>query len=266
MAKGGARLGGAGRPGTAGSDDGPLVTVERDGDVAVVRLNRPTKHNALSTALEAALLEAITGPAVAASRAVVLAGNGRSFCAGADVTEIRELDAEGVLAYYRASGRVYEVLAGLAQPSVAALHGYCLGGGLELALAATLRVADDTARLGFPEVGLGILPSSGGTTRVVQACGPLRAREVLLLRRRYDAGQAAQLGLVTEVVPGGQALARATELANDLAALPAAAVEVVRQAVDVAAQAPSAASLLVERLAYAALTTTTAARSAQQAF
>jgi enoyl-CoA hydratase/carnithine racemase len=246
--------------------DHPLVTLERDADVAVVRLNRPAKHNALSTALEAALLDALTGQEVAASRAVVLAGNGPSFCAGADVTEIRDLDAEAVLAYYRASGQVYEVLAGLAQPSVAALHGYCLGGGLELALAATLRVADGTARLGFPEVGLGILPSSGGTTRVVQACGPLQAREVLLLQRRYDAEHAARLGLVTEVAADGEALPRAVELAKELASLPPAAVGIIRQAVDVAAQSPSAASLLVERLAYAALVTTQAARSAQHAF
>jgi enoyl-CoA hydratase/carnithine racemase len=241
-----------------------LVEVGRDGDVAVLRLNRPDKHNALSTRVEAALLDALAGNEVTSSGAVVLAGNGPSFCAGADVTELRHMDAEAILEYYRASGRVYEVLAAMPCPTVAALHGYCLGGGLELALAATFRVADTTATLAFPEVALGILPSSGGTTRVVRACGPLRARELLLLGRRIDAARALQLGLVTESVPAGTAVPRAIELARELAELPAATVDLVMQVIDVAAQAPAAASLLVERLAYAVLNSTSAARNRQE--
>lgn len=233
-------------------------------EVAVVHLKRPAKHNALSIAMEAALLEALGSAEVRGSSAVVLAGRGPSFSAGADLTEVRTMDAEAILAYYRGSGRVYEEVAALRQPSVAALHGHCLGGGLELALAATFRVADLSARLGFPEVALGILPSSGGTTRIVQACGPLRAREIVLLGRRLDAPAALSLGLVTETVPQGQALPRAVELARELAALPASAVEVVRQAIDVAGQAPTVASLLVERLAYATLHATTVVRARQK--
>jgi enoyl-CoA hydratase/carnithine racemase len=243
-----------------------LVSVDLDGEVAVVRLDRPAKHNALSVALETDLLAAVRSPAVQQARAVVLAGNGPSFCAGADVTEVRTMTTEAILAYYRASGRVYEAVAGLSVPSVAALHGHCLGGGLELALAATFRVADGTASLGFPEVGLGILPSSGGTTRVVQACGPVRARELLLLGRRVGAERAAEVGLVTEVVPDGDAVAAALRLAQELAALPAAAVEVALAAVDVAVQSPTAAALLVERLGYAALNSTAEAVRRQGRF
>ena len=243
-----------------------LVEVSRDGAVAVLRLNRPEKHNALSTAVEAELLDALGSPEVTDSAAVVLTGNGRSFCAGADVTEIREMGTDAILAYYRASGRVYETLAGLPRPSVAAVHGYCLGGGFELALAADFRVADGTARFGFPEVGLGILPSSGGTLRVVRACGPVLARELLLIGDRFDASRARTLGLVTEVVDDGAALDRALELAHQLAELPAAAVEVVTQTIDAVAEAPAAAALLVERLAYAALNATAEATARQAAF
>lgn len=242
-----------------------LVRVLRDGDVAMLTLDRPAKHNALSSALESDLLAAVTD-GLDGARAVVLTGAGRSFCAGADVTEIRQMGTEAVLAYYRTSGQVYERIAALAVPTVAAVHGYCLGGGFELALAATFRVADTTATFGFPEVSLGILPSSGGTTRVVQACGPLRARELLLLGRRLDASQALTLGLVTELVAAGEAPAGALRLARELAGLPAAAVEVVLAAVDVAAQSPAAASLLVERLGYAALNSTAEAARRQQRF
>jgi enoyl-CoA hydratase/carnithine racemase len=243
-----------------------LVEVVRNGELAVLRLNRPDKHNALSMAVEAELLAALTSPEVTASAAVVLTGNGPSFCAGADVTEIRELSTDAILAYYRASGRVYEAVAGLRQPTVSAIHGYCLGGGFELALATDFRIADPTARFGFPEVGLGILASSGGTMRVVRACGPVRARELLLLGRRMPAEQVHALGLITEVAAEGGALDRALELAGELAALPAAAVEVVTQAIDAAAEAPAATALLVERLAYAALNATADAAERQSRF
>jgi enoyl-CoA hydratase/carnithine racemase len=243
-----------------------LVELQRDGDLAVLRLNRPDKHNALSVAAETELLAALSSPEVAGSAAVLLTGNGKSFCAGADVTEIREMGAEAILAYYRASGRVYQAIAGLRQPTVSAIHGYCLGGGFELALATDFRVADPDSRFGFPEVGLGILPSSGGTLRVVRACGPVRARELLLLGRRMTAEQVLGLGLLTEVAAPGEALRAATELARELAALPAVAVEVVTQAIQATAKAPAAAALLIERLAYAALNATGEAAARQASF
>lgn len=230
-----------------------LVEIERDGPVALLRLNRPAKLNALSSELESALLAALADPTVQTSSAVVLAGAGRAFSAGADLTEVRSMAADAVLEYYRASGRVYEALAGLAQPTVAALHGYCLGGGFELALAADFRVADDTAVLGFPEVGLGILPSSGGTLRVVRALGPLRARELILLGRRLDARAAAELGLLTEVVAAGAAPARATELAAQLAGLAPEALQLAGRVIDAVPESSAAAALLAEQLAYATL-------------
>jgi enoyl-CoA hydratase/carnithine racemase len=229
------------------------VDVEcRDG-IAVLTLRREDKLNAFDTALEQALLDALDTAGVTTSRAVVLAGAGRAFSAGADVTGIHGLDAAAVAAYYRGSGRVYEAVAALPQPTVSAIHGYCLGAGLELALATDIRIADDTAVVGLPELGLGIVPSSGGVTRLVRMLGTARAREVVLLGRRLDAAEAYRLGMLTEVTPGGLALDRAVEVATTLAALPQPAVSWARQAIDAAAESSTAAALLVERLAYAAL-------------
>lgn len=230
-----------------------LVEVEPHGDVAVLRLNRPEKLNALSVAMEADLLSALDSPTVSGSRALVIAGSGRAFSAGADLSEVREMDAASILAYYRGSGRVYEAVAAMPQPTLSAIHGHCLGGGFELALATDFRIADETASFGCPEVKLGIVPSSGGLLRLVRSCGPARARELVLLGRRLGADEAAAMGLVTEVAPAGEAGERALELARELAALPPAALEVAKRTIDVVTESSAAATLLIERLAYATL-------------
>jgi enoyl-CoA hydratase/carnithine racemase len=239
-----------------------MIGVERDGPVCIVRLQREEKLNALSTALERELKDALAGEDVRSSRSVVLTGSGRAFSAGADVTEFADRTPEAVLAYYRETGDVYEQVAALPQPTLSAIHGYCLGGGLELALATDFRIADETAVLGFPEVSIGILPSSGGTFRATRLLGPARAKELILLRPRVPAADALAAGLVTEVVPAGKALERAVELAHALAELPAAAAAVAKQAVDAAAESSRETALLVERLAYGLLAQTEDARGA----
>lgn len=246
--------------------ESPLVQVTRQGEVCVLTLDRPAKLNALSTAVERDLGQALAGEAVRTSGAVVLAGAGRAFSAGADVTEFGGRDPAAIAAYYRESGAVYEQLAVLPQPTFAAIHGYCLGGGLELALAADFRVADQTAVFGLPEVSIGILPSSGGTHRLVRLLGTARAKELALLNGRLDAEEALSRGLVTEVVPAGQALTRALELAAGLAALPRLAVAVTKQAIDAMAESSREAGLLVERLAYTALAQTGEAQAAVDTF
>jgi len=237
-----------------------VLGVERHGEVCILRFERPEKLNALSSALERALGEALDGPDVADSAAVVFTGSGRAFSAGADVSELAERDPEAIARYYRESGGVYERIAALEQPTLSAIHGYCLGGGLELALATDFRVADETAMLGFPEVGIGILPSSGGTVRAARLLGPARAKELILLGGRVDARRALELGLVTEVVAAGAALDRALELAQALAALPRLAVSVAKQAIDAAPESSREAGILLERLAYGLLAQTAAAR------
>jgi enoyl-CoA hydratase/carnithine racemase len=243
-----------------------LVETRREGAVCVVQLRREEKLNALSSAVERALGEALAGDEVRESACVVVTGSGRAFSAGADITEFRDRDAEAVLRYYRETGGVYEQLAALPQPTIAAIHGYCLGGGLELALATDFRVADEAAVFGFPEVGLGILPSSGGTTRAAKLLGPARAKELILLGGRRSAQEALSIGLVTEVVAEGAALDRALELGGALAALSPVAVAVIKQAIDAAPEASREASLLIERLAYGLLAQTDAAREAAEGF
>ena len=229
------------------------VEIRRSGGTAVLTLRREAKLNALSTHLERELMRALDDKAVTTSRAVLLTGGDRVFSAGADTGELREMTPEAIAAYYRDSGAVYEKVAALPQPTVSAIAGYCLGGGLELALATDFRVADPTAVFGLPEVSIGILPSSGGTYRTVRAVGPARARELVLRGRRLTAEQALSWGLLTEVCAPGEHLAAAGRIADELAALPPLAVAVTKRVIDAAADASRESSLLLEQLAYASL-------------
>ena len=243
-----------------------VVEIEREGEVAIIRLNRPEKLNAISSEVERALHEALASDEVRSSGAVILAGEGRAFSAGADISEFEGRSPEDVLGYYHETGGVYEELAALPLATIAAIHGYCLGGGVELALALDFRIADETAVFGFPEVSLGILASSGGLHRVTRLLGPARAKELFLLSERFGADDARRAGIVTEVVMEGKALDRALEVAARLAALPREAVAVTKQAIDAAGTAPREAALLIERLAYAALSQTRAAQDAASGF
>ena len=243
-----------------------LPEIRRAGAVCVVTFQRPEKLNAISTAVERALLEALEGPEARTSRCIVFAGSERAFSAGADLLEERDEGTAGIDAYYRDTGDVYERIASLPQPTFSAISGWCLGAGFELALATDFRVADDTAVFGLPEVELGIVPSSGGTYRLVRAVGPARAKELLLLRPRVDAAEALRLGVVTEVVPEGEALGRTLELAAQVAELPPLAAAAAKQAANAIAESTRESGILLERLAYAALAQTDEAKAAGQAF
>lgn len=231
-----------------------LVILEREGSVATVFLNRPEKLNALSTEVESALDDALEDSEVTTSRAIVFAGTGRAFSAGADLGDVSSVRPEEVLAYYRTTGAVHEKIAALGKPTVTAIHGYCLGGGFELALATDVRVAETSAVLGFPELEVGIVPGSGGILRVTRMVGTAAAREVLMASR-LEVTRAAELGLVSEVVAEGSALARAREVARRLAELPPVGFEVLKRAIDAAAESPASAVLLVEQLAYGMMST-----------
>jgi enoyl-CoA hydratase/carnithine racemase len=244
----------------------PLVETGPVGRVCVLTLRRPEKLNALSTAVERELQEALVGQAVAEARCVVLTGAGRAFSAGADVTQFRERDPAAIAAYYRETGDVYERLAALPQPTISAIHGYCLGGALELALATDFRVADETAQLGFPEASLGLACGSGGIHRLARLVGAGRAKELLLLRSRFSAAEALAFGVVTEVVPEGKALDRALELAEQLAELPPLAVTTIKQLADVMPEASREAGILLERIGYGMLAQTPEAQGAAESF
>ena len=242
------------------------VDVRREGATCVLTLSRPDKLNALSSALEHDLLTALGSAEMDGARAVLVTGSGRAFSAGADVNEMRDADPASIAEYYRETGDVYERIAALPQPTVSAISGYCLGGGFELALATDFRIADETAVFGLPEVALGIIPSSGGTHRLVRAVGPARAKELMLLRDRIDARDAHSLGLVTEVVPEGEALARGLAVSARLAELPPLAVSLAKEAADRMGESSREAGIMIERLAYAVLAQTEEAQDAMREF
>jgi len=226
------------------------VALEQPADgICLIRLQRPAKLNALSEQLIQEFMAVVHGPEVRACRAIVLAGAGRAFCAGADLTEFRDPSPEETARYYRGPGQIWEVLPSLPQPSIAAIHGYAIGGGAELALSADLRVADETAVLGFPEVSLGILPSAGGMTRLVRLVGVGRAKELILLGERFGAQRALELGLVTRVVAAGDAEAAAIDMARLLAGQPQLALQVTKSLIDRSDDVPLAASIELEKLA-----------------
>jgi enoyl-CoA hydratase/carnithine racemase len=245
---------------------GDLIGVRQEEHVTVLTLQREEKLNALSNAMEKELLAALASDAVRESHCVVFVGAGKAFSAGADITEFQDADPVSIANYYATTGDVYERVAALPVPTIAAIHGWCLGGGLEFALAADFRIADETATFGLPEVQLGILPSSGGTHRLVRMLGPSKAKELMLLGHQFDAQEAHRLGLVMEVVQAGKALDRALEVAQELAALPPLAVQTTKRAADVMAESSREAGMLIERLAYAALAQTPEAQGAVEDF
>jgi enoyl-CoA hydratase len=214
-----------------------FVTVERRPDgVAVVRLDRP-RMNALSTALLGQLEGAAAGLTSEPAGAVVVWGGERIFAAGADVGEFT--DPEAGRPTPERAGRIgaafrsaLDAVAAIPSPTVAAVAGYALGGGCELALACDLRVASDAARLGQPEILLGIIPGGGGTQRLARLVGPSRAKDLILSGRQVPADEALRIGLVDRVVPAAELLDAALALAGSLAAGPAVAMRLAKQAID----------------------------------
>lgn len=239
-----------------------LIEVRRDGQTCIVTLRRERKLNAISGELERELCAALEAPELAEAACVVLTGGPGIFSAGADLNEMRGLDPASIVSYYRGTGDFAERVADLPQPTFSAISGYCLGGGLELALATDFRIADRTAVFGLPEVGLGILPSSGGTHRLVQMLGPARAKEIILLRDRVSAKEAYRIGLITELVDEGEALSRALALAEFVSGHPQLAVGVTKRVVDSMSDGGRAAGLELERLAYGLLAQTSEADEA----
>jgi enoyl-CoA hydratase/carnithine racemase len=231
-----------------------LVAVRTDGPACVVTLTRPAKLNAISNAMERELCDVLASDQLRAAPVVVFTGGPDVFSAGADVTEMRDQDPAAIIGYYRGTGDFAERIADLPQPTLSAISGWCLGGGLELALATDFRIAHPDVVFGLPEVEIGIVPSSGGTHRLVRLLGPARAKELILLRDRVDAAEALRLGLITELAH--DPLHRSLQLAQRLASLPPLAVQLNKDIVDRMADAPRGAALGLERLAYGLLSQT----------
>jgi enoyl-CoA hydratase/carnithine racemase len=210
----------------------PVTCTVDDSGVAVLTLdNPPLNLNTLST-IDHLLTVCATLSADDNVRVVVVTGAGdRAFCAGSDISEFADVRDQVVPKKLRRENAAFTAIEELPQPVIAALNGVALGGGAEIALACDLRVIDESARIGFPEVALGVFPGSGGVFRLPRIVGAAHAYELLYTGQPVDAETALRIGLVNRIAPTGQALATALDWARDLAAKPALALSLIRAGV-----------------------------------
>jgi enoyl-CoA hydratase len=225
------------------------VLLERTGRVGVVLMNRPKQLNALSGELMGAVVSALQelddDPEI---RAIVLGGGERAFAAGADITELAE--GTPVTLYENRRLDQWDTIRGLRTPVVAAVSGYCLGGGCELAMVCDLIVASETAKFGQPEINLGVLPGAGGTQRLTRAVGKAIAMDMILTGRMLGAREALGLGLVARVVAREAWLDEAKRAAREIAAKGPIAVRLAKEAIDQAFEAPLSVGVDFERRAF----------------
>ena len=228
---------------TASTPD--LVRVEREGAVALLTLNRPDKRNALDLAMRAAIADAFRAQdADATVQAIVITGGEGIFAAGADLNLLVDKGAQDVADLDL--GQYWAPVAGCRKPVIAVVSGFALGAGCELALMADFIVADMTARLGQPELAVGIMPGAGGTQRLVRAVGRQVASLMLLTGEPLTGERAFQLGLVAELVEPAQLRLRAMELARKAARMPPKAVQATRRVLRQGADLPLDAALALE--------------------
>ena len=225
-----------------------LVLSERDGPVAVVTLNRPDALNALSDELMEQLVSTLQDlDRDDEVRCIVLGGNDKAFAAGADIGELARSSAIDL--YYQRRIERWDAIRGLWTPLVAAVSGYCLGGGCELALACDLIVASESAKFGQPETGLGIIPGAGGTQLLTRAVGKALAMDVILSGRRLSAREALQAGLVARVVAKEAWLSEAKRVAHDIAEKGPVGTRLAKESVKRAYETTLAAGIETERRA-----------------
>jgi enoyl-CoA hydratase len=223
-----------------------LVLVERDDRIAIALLNRPQQLNALSDELMGALVDALEElDRDDAVRCIVLGGSDRAFAAGADIGQLSEMSSIEMYAQRRVDH--WDRIRALRTPLVAAVSGFCLGGGCELAMACDLIVASETARFGQPETGLGIIPGAGGTQRLTRAVGKALAMDVILSGRFLTADEALRAGLVARVVAKEAWLEAAKRVARDIAAKGPVANRLAKEAVDRADESPLSLGVEYER-------------------
>jgi enoyl-CoA hydratase len=222
------------------------VLLEREEPIAVIRLNRPEQLNALSSQLMGELVGALENlDADEVVRCIVLAGDERAFAAGADISELR--DTPTLDLYFGARLEKWDAIRKVRTPLIAAVSGYCLGGGCELAMACDLIIASETAQFGQPETGVGVMPGAGGTQRLTRAVGKAKAMDVILSGRFLDAWEAERAGLVARVVAKEAWLEEAKRVARAIASKAPVGQRLAKEAVNRAFETTLDAGLDVER-------------------
>mgnify|MGYP000628045697 FL=1 len=241
------------------------ILVERRGRVGLITLNRPQFLNALNENLLSELLQSLANfDSEDGIGAIVIAGNDKAFAAGADIKEMASASVVDML-----NGTFVELFDGLRQikkPVIAAVSGYALGGGCELALACDLIVASETARFGQPEVTIGVIPGAGGTQRLARAVGKALAMEMVLNNRTLTAAEALQFGMINRVVPPDRWLEEAITLAEEIASRAPLAVRLGKEAVNRAFELPLGEGLAAERRLFYSLFATQDQKEGMAAF
>ena len=244
------------------------LLIDRDQGVAILTINRPKVLNALNTQtldeLRRAMLELQHDELV---RAIVVTGAGeKAFVAGADINELAALSATSARAHGLAGQHVFDLIENLGKPVIAAINGYALGGGCELAMACTLRLAADTAKLGQPEINLGIIPGFAGTQRLPRLVGTGKAMEMILTGAPITAAEAERIGLVNRVVPAGELMAEARKLATHLAAQAPVAIRYIIAAINKGMDMPFADAAVFEATLFGLVAATDDWREGTRAF
>ena len=243
-----------------------MILTETHGPPALIRLNRPAALNALCDQLMRELGEALRGfdadPAIAA---IVITGNEKAFAAGADIKEMQARTWPAVHFEDFITAH-WEAVPTIKKPVIAAVAGFALGGGCELAMMCDTIIAADTAKFGQPEINLGIIPGAGGTQRLTRAIGKAKAMDMVLTARMMDAAEAERAGLVSRVVPADQLIAEALKMGQKIASLSGPSVAIAKEAVNRAFEMPLAEGLRFERKLFYALFATADQKEGMAAF
>jgi len=244
------------------------LLVQREAGVAVLTVQRPQRLNALDAStlddIRKALLDVQQDESI---RCVIVTGAGdKAFVAGADIAEVSRDTPEGARQRARAGQRAFDLIERLGKPVIAAINGFALGGGCELAMACTLRIAADTAKFGQPEINLGLIPGFAGTQRLPRLVGKAKAMELILTGSLISAADALAIGLVNRVVPAADVMTAARALASELAAKPPIALRYAMDAVNSGLQMPFAEACELEASLFGMATATEDMKEGTRAF
>jgi len=244
------------------------IRVTTEGAVRRIAIDRPQARNALNARVRAELLEAVNEAGAAPEvRAIVVTGTGdQAFAAGADIKELLDCGPAEAERLSRGVKALHDAIRQVPMPVVASIHGFCLGGGFELALACDIRICAETARFGLPEIRLGIMPGSGGTVGLARLAGPGWARRLAMTGEMISAAQALSLGIVTELLPAAELDAAALRLAGDLAELSRSALAQLKGTLNAVAECDLDTAEALESKAFALCFASPDQREGMQAF
>lgn len=243
---------------------GERVKVEFEGKIAIATLSRPEKLNALDTKTRLELLEVIEN--LGDTRVLIITGSGKAFAAGADVNELLQRDSVMALEATKLGTELFTRIEELEIPVIAAINGYALGGGCELAMACDIRIASNKAKFGQPEINLAIIPGAGGTQRLPRLVGLGMAKRLVLTGEIIDAETAFRIGLVDEVVEHEKLMDRAKEIANKIVEKSPLAVKIAKRALNASMNMPLREGLKYEASLFALLFSSEDAKEGMRAF